>query len=77
MRCLSSLLIFLLVLAAPAVEAQTSSRELTASSYLDRGNGWLAKGEIERAIADYDLAIATDPRLAEAYYYRGSVRQAK
>jgi tetratricopeptide (TPR) repeat protein len=37
----------------------------------------MAKGEIERAIADYNLAIATDPSQAMAYLYRGEARRAK
>ncbi len=44
---------------------------------MERGNQWLAKGEWERAIADYDLAIAFDSRMAVAYYHRGLARQGK
>src|SRR5215813_3074036 len=61
---------------AIAPEAQ-SSRALSAASYLDRGNGWLKKGEFERAIADYSLAIAFDPRYAGAYFNRGLARSSK
>ncbi|MCI0390588.1 MAG: hypothetical protein MOB07_17725 [Acidobacteria bacterium] len=45
--------------ASVAPEAQ-SSRASSAASYLDRGNGWLKKGEFERAIVDYSFAIAFD-----------------
>jgi hypothetical protein len=33
----------------------------------------MKKGEIERAIADYGLAIATDALSAAAYYNRGEI----
>src|SRR5262245_7314941 len=52
--------ILLLVLVASATQAQTS-RAASASAYIDRGNEGMAKGEWERAAADYDLAIAFDP----------------
>src|SRR5262245_65843751 len=61
---------------AGAPEAQ-SSRALSAASYLDRGNDWLKKGDFERAIADYSLAIAFDARHADAYYNRGLARTGK
>lgn len=64
---------------APAfVSAQApTSRMASAASYLERGNEWLAKGELDRTIADYDLAIAFDARVAVAYYNRGVARQRK
>src|SRR5215813_2294645 len=61
---------------AIAPEAQ-SSRALSAASYLDRGNGWLKKGEFERAIADYSLAIVFDAGHASAYGNRGMARAGK
>ena len=69
---------FWLVALTLTVTAQTrteNSRAASAASYLERGNQWLAKGDLERALADYDLAIASDPRAAIAYYNRGIVRQ--
>jgi len=44
---------------------------------LKRGNEWLAKGEWDRAIADYDLAIVFDARVAVAFYNRGLARHRK
>ena len=38
---------------AESAEAQ-GSRKATAASYVDRGNSWIAKGELDRAIADFD-----------------------
>src|SRR5262245_31042496 len=51
-----------------------ASRASSAASYVDRGNSWMAKGEIERAIADYDLAITFDSRSASAWHNRGVAR---
>jgi tetratricopeptide (TPR) repeat protein len=67
------LTIILLVLGGSTAWAQTS-REATATAYIDRGNGWMAKGELNRAIADFDLAVASAPAYAVAYYNRGVAR---
>jgi tetratricopeptide (TPR) repeat protein len=65
-------------LAPPGAAGQAqSSRAATAASYLDRGNSWAVRGELDRAIADYDLAIASDPTSAAAYYNRGVARHHK
>src|SRR5215467_604823 len=53
--------------------AQTSPRAM-ANSYLDRGNAFAAQGKWERAIADFDLAIAFDPKFARAFYNRAVAR---
>ena len=69
--------LLLIPLACATVSAQPQpSRTASANSYLERGNGWMKQGELERAITDYDLAVATDPRLALAYLNRGIARQA-
>jgi tetratricopeptide (TPR) repeat protein len=72
------IIIFQLVLfwlsPATAVAQPLASRSTTAASYARRGAAWAAKGEYKRAIADYDLAIATDPNLADNYYNRGLAR---
>src|SRR5206468_2122896 len=43
----------------------------------DRGAAYHAKGDLERAIADYDQAIRLNPKLAEPYNNRGSAYQRK
>src|SRR5262245_23245419 len=70
-------LIFLLwfVTAAAIAQAQTS-RASSAALYLERGNQWLAKGEWDRAIADYDLAIDFEAR-STIYGNRGIAKQQK
>src|SRR5215510_4810717 len=63
---------------APATTTQAqTSRAASAASYLERGNSWLEKGELDRAIADYDLAIAFDSRVAVTYHNRCLARQRK
>jgi len=76
-RILTTSIICLLTmcsLSLAEVETQNPQAD-TAASYLERGNEWMAKGELDRAIADYDLAIAFDARIAVAYYNRGLARQ--
>jgi tetratricopeptide (TPR) repeat protein len=72
-RRFSWLAVLLVFLAASLVQAQTS-RSASAISYYNRGNTWYAKGELDRAIADYDLAIVFDPHNAKTYYNRGLAR---
>ena len=48
----------MLVVTTAFIQAQPqASRAATAASYFDRGSDWHAKGELERAISDYGLAI--------------------
>src|SRR5215510_11655674 len=55
--------------------AQTqNSRLLTANTYLERGKDWFAKQELNKAIADFDLAIASAPDFGVAYYNRGTAK---
>src|SRR5262249_15520061 len=70
-----SLLLWLQIVAAIA-QAQTS-RAASAVSYIERGASWMEKGEIDRAIADYDIAIAFDAQSSVARYNRGVARQRK
>src|SRR5262245_10529468 len=48
-----------------------TGREL-AALYTNRGVEWRAKGNLDRAIADYTEAIRIDPTFAGAYYARGN-----
>src|SRR5262249_57701946 len=76
MRCFLCLIIFSLVAMAWEVQAQ-NSRADSAASYLNRGNDWLTKGELDLAIADYNLAIAFDPRSAMAFFNLGRIWELK
>ena len=43
------------------------------AAYINRGKAYLAKGDNDRALADFTEAIAIDPTDAKAYFNRGSV----
>ena len=42
-----------------------------ASAYSDRGTIWGMKGDLDRAIADFDRAIELDPHEASFFRNRG------
>ena len=42
-----------------------------AKSYVNRGNDWRDKGELDKAIADYNMGLVIDPKDATAYVARG------
>src|SRR5262249_42246516 len=69
------LAVCLLVFGASAAQAQTTPTD--SAAYVQRGNAWFAKGDLERAIADYNIAIAFGHNAATPYYNRGCLRQAK
>ncbi len=47
------------------------SREWRAKAYNNRGAAYYKKGELDRAIANFDKAIALNPKFADAYNNRG------
>ena len=48
-----------------------------AGSYNNRGAAYKAKGQNDRAIADFSKALEIDPRLAAVYYNRAAIYRAK
>src|SRR5258707_10431689 len=54
-----------------AIKSGTYNGKTLALAYSNRGVEWRAKGELERAIADYDEAIKADPQQSAAYNNRG------
>ncbi|MBO0800716.1 MAG: tetratricopeptide repeat protein, partial [Blastocatellia bacterium] len=71
------LLVFCMITFNSAVVKAQNSRASSAASYVERGDDSLARGNLDWAIADYDLAIATDPGLPTAYLHRGEAHSAK
>ncbi len=65
--------------AASAGEAReiTAIDPFTANAYTSRGLARYRKGDVDGAIADYELAIQINPGLAAAYLNRGNARYAK
>jgi tetratricopeptide (TPR) repeat protein len=59
------------------VPKERSGSAERAAAYIARGNDSWRKGNWDRARADYDAALAFDPRSAVAYYNRGCARQAR
>ncbi len=45
-----------------------------AEAYLQRGNAYRAKGEIDKAIADYTCLLEMRPKVAHHFYIRGEAR---
>ena len=62
--------------ARPEHPPRTEARA-AASAYNNRGLAWRDKGDLDRAIADYDQAIRLDPKDATTYFDRGLVKRAK
>jgi len=54
-----------------------AAKSLDAKTPLARGDDFNIKGELERAIADYDAALKVDPAFAEALNGRGMAWRAK
>ena len=52
-------------------------KSLDAKTLLARGDDFNIKGELDRAIADYDAALKVEPALAEALNSRGMAWRAK
>ena len=50
---------------------------MRAGALINRALAYRAKGELDRAIADYSEAIRIDPRYADAYYNRAIAFKAK
>src|SRR5262245_31649801 len=73
-------LCFVLACIPPAtlttVQAQ-STRANSAASYFARGSELHARGEFDRAIADYGIAVTFDPRFARAYHTRARAHLSK
>ena len=54
------------------IDAGTERGQNLAIAHFNRANGWLAKGEFDRAIADLSGAISLDRTNAKAFFNRGN-----
>src|SRR3569833_704776 len=45
--------------------------------YNNRGLAWMAKGDMDRAIADFDEAVRLDPNYVDVYFNRGDAWEEK
>jgi tetratricopeptide (TPR) repeat protein len=57
-----------------AALGQLKNRRAIAGVRDSRGFVWFRKGDMARAIADYDAALALSPKAAETLYKRGLAR---
>jgi len=55
----------------------TNTEPKSATDFIKRGNSWRAKGDLDRAIADFDAALSVDPRSTAALANRASAKVAK
>lgn len=60
-----------------AIESGRLSGEPLAQVHYSRGIEWAAKGDMDRAIADYDAALRINPKYADALFNRGHAWGAK
>ena len=51
---------------------ETSSAQTTATDHFNKGIEWLNEGETDKAIPEFSKAIELDPKMADAYYQRGT-----
>src|SRR5512141_188641 len=54
-----------------AIKSGTYNGKTLALAYSNRGVEWKAKGDLAKAVADYDEAIKADPQQPAAYNNRG------
>src|ERR1700722_10619627 len=63
-----------------ACNAQLQSRQTPSNQAIslnNRGNAYLSKGDLDRAIADYNQAISLDPKYSKAYHGRAIAYKAR
>ena len=75
MRVISIIFIPILLSCASAQHKQSEPRD--AQFYLNRGTTYVAKGEYDRAISDFNKALEINPGYIETYNIRGGVYSRK
>ena len=56
------------------IESARAKRAARAQALVARGFGYVSQKDFDRAFADFDAAIRSNPKLAVAYYYRGAIQ---
>ena len=59
------------------IESKGLSQDRLAVAFQNRGSAYVAKGDTDRAIQDFNQAIKLDPKYANAFNSRGIAYQAK
>ena len=57
--------------------ADPPKKERTAKDYLERGELFMTRGDLDQVLADFDKAVELSPKLADAYRDRGVVHLAR
>ena len=56
------------------IESDRAKPVALAQALTARGFGYVSQKDFDRALADFDAAIRSNPKLAVAYYYRGALQ---
>jgi len=75
MMVISMIIIPILLSCASTQQKQSEPRD--AQFYFNRGTAYVAKGEYDRAISEFNKALEINPRYTEAYNLRGGVYSRK
>lgn len=59
------------------IDNDKTERADRLKALLARGAAWQHRGDIDRAIADYDVALRLDPKLADIFNTRGELHRGK
>ena len=65
-------IVLLFVLLAPQASLARQQVPESAETYTKSGDAWQDKGELDKAIEDYNKAIRLDPDYSSAYNNRGT-----
>jgi tetratricopeptide (TPR) repeat protein len=65
------LLFFAMYVAVVTAMGALQHEQMRASVFAERGEAWLRKGELDKAVADYTEAIRLDPQDASTFHNRG------
>src|SRR5208283_3129754 len=58
-------------------QADEAQKRWDEQEYFNRGVAWLDKGEYDKAISDFNQALAINPKCGPTYYNRGTAWKEK